>query len=126
MKLEFLADGSPDCPLIRLYGFDRAGAVQLREIFKCLAAGARQSVPIHQESGMEPIEGCRLDLRLGKSDVGIVQSAHLRFECILTAEAWSDMAFLVDPFCESEEMPGYQWLNESGKTSLLLSRDGKW
>jgi hypothetical protein len=36
------------------------------------------------------------------------------------------MAFLVDPFCQSEKETAYHWLNEDGEASLLLSRDGKW
>src|SRR5437867_3317880 len=39
MKLEFLADGSQDCPLIRLYDFDFEEAVSLRQIVASLSDG---------------------------------------------------------------------------------------
>jgi hypothetical protein len=31
----------------------------------------------------------------------------------------------LQPFCETDAGV-FQWLNEDGETSLLLSRDGKW
>ena len=42
MKLEFLANGSPDCPLIRIYEFNSKEAYKLRRIALQLAkAGVR-------------------------------------------------------------------------------------
>jgi hypothetical protein len=125
MKIEFLPDGSPDCPLIRLYAFDRAEAVRLREIANTLASGSQQAISLHEEPGMEPIGGCQLDLCLGRQDSGIVRKAPLKFACVLTADGWRDVAFLVQPFCETQS-GGFQWLNEVGEMSLLLSRDGNW
>jgi hypothetical protein len=125
MKIEFLPSGSPDCPLIRLYGFDRTEATRLREIVNRLASGSQEAISLHEEIGVEPLGGCKLDLRLGGQDLGIVQNAPLSFQCILTADRWSDMACLLQPFCETEGSI-FQWLNEDGKISLLLSRDGKW
>lgn len=126
MKLEFLAEGSSDCPLIRLYDFDPIGAMRLREAFRTLSTGSRHSVPLHEEWWVEPIGECYLDLRLGARDLGIVQGLPLRFECVLTADAWADMASLVDPFCESVSVSSSQWLNKDGEISLLLSPNGQW
>jgi len=84
MKLEFLAEGSQDCPLIRLYAFDVGEAVQLRKLFRSLSTGSRQAVALHEEPGTEPVGGCRLDLHLGKGDSGVVPKGLLKFECILT------------------------------------------
>ncbi len=125
MKLEFLAEGSTDCPLIRLYGFDLAEAMRLREAFRSIADGSRQSIPLHEEWWVEPIAECCLDLRLGAKDLGIVQRLPMRFECVLTAEAWADMASLVDPFCTGRGGES-NWLNEQGEARLLLSANGKW
>ncbi|HUA02047.1 MAG TPA: hypothetical protein VMB02_17045 [Candidatus Aquilonibacter sp.] len=126
MKLEFLADGSPDCPLIRLYGFQTADAQRLKELFDCLAAGSRTNVSLHEQLGIEPVAGCRLNLQIGKQNIGIVRKGPLNFELILTAAGWSDMASLAEPFCEAAQPNAYQWLNEDGEISLLLSPNGEW
>jgi quinol monooxygenase YgiN len=55
MKIEFLPSGSPDCPLIRLYGFDRTEATRLREIVNRLASGSQQAISLHEEIGVEPL-----------------------------------------------------------------------
>jgi hypothetical protein len=39
----------------------------------------------------------------------------MRFECTLNPAGWGDVASLMDPFCEAEDVNGYQWLNEQGK-----------
>jgi hypothetical protein len=60
VKLEYLGDGSDDCPLIRLYEFDRAEAMWLREIFDSLANGSRQHLSLHDEVKIEAVGGCQL------------------------------------------------------------------
>jgi hypothetical protein len=126
MKLQFLADGSPDCPLIRLYDFQAAESVRLKTLFERLANGSLGYVSLHQQPGIEPIDGCQLNLHVGKRDTGIVQTAGSFFECSLSPERWSDVAALAEPFCEAARPNSYQWLNEDGEISLLLSPDGKW
>jgi len=129
MKLEFLADGSDDCPLLRLYRFDAIGAMRLREAFRCLADGSRQNVPLHEEWWIEPLENCQLDLRLGKRDLGVVQRLPMRFECVLSRDGWLEAMEKTDPFCirpQNEQPEIYQWLNHDGEVSLLLSPTGKW
>lgn len=126
MKLEFLSDGLPDRSLIRLYGFDQTGAMRLREAIRTLSAGSRQSIPLHEEWWIEPVDDCTLDLRIGTRDLGVVERAPSKFECIVTADTWTNMTSMVDPFCESASANSYQWLNKDGEISLLLSPDGQW
>ena len=125
MKLEFLAEGSPDCPLIRLYSFTRAEVLRLREIVDQLVAERIQVIALHDELGIKAIGGCHLELRLGKRDEGVVQPAPLQLECILSDEGWLDVSELMQPFCETNAN-GFQWLVRKGPISLLLSVDGKW
>ena len=126
MKLEYLAEGSPDCPLLRLYDFDVVEAVRLREAFRSLATGAVRVLPLHEEWWIQPIEGCALELRLSSRDLGVVQRLPSKFDCSLTAEGWIDMALLADTFCASLRPEGCQWLSDSGEISLLLSPSGRW
>jgi hypothetical protein len=126
MKLQFLPDGSPDCPLIRLYDFEAADVVRLKELFDSLAAGSRTDISLHEQKGIEPVGGCQLKLRVGKRDTGIVQKGPFTFECDLTPARWADVASLTEPFGEAAEANTYQWLNEDGQISLLLSPNGTW
>ena len=126
MKLQFLPDGSRDCPLIRLYDFDQEEVLRLKESFDHLADGSATSVLLHEQAGVEPIDRCQLILRTGKRDAGVVQSGASTFECTLSPERWSDVAALAESICAAVRQNTYQWLNEDGEISLLLSRDGRW
>ena len=123
--MEYLDAGSPDCPLIRLYEFSRAEARLLHDLVNRLATGSVETVQLHNESFIEAVGGCHLELGLGRRDLGIAPRDLGNFECVLTAEAWHDVAFLIRPFCESD-VRGFQWLNETSEISLLLSHDGRW
>src|SRR6266702_2504621 len=126
MKLEYLAAGSKDCPLIRLYAFDQAGALHLRDLVSTLADSSTTTESLHAQPWIEPISGCELELRLGSRDQGVIQVGPSRFECVLSDEGWADIDFLLEPFCEKEQSSGFQWLNERGKISLLISPNGSW
>jgi len=62
MKLELLGGGSPDCPLVRIWGFVPAEVCGLHEAVTRLAGGQAESVEVHSLPGVEPIDGCRLRL----------------------------------------------------------------
>lgn len=97
MKLQFLPDGSADCPLIRLYDFEAANAMRLKELFDCLAIGSRMDISLHEQKGIEPVDGCQLNLRVGKRDIGIVQRGPFTFECDLSPAGWAEVASLTEP-----------------------------
>jgi hypothetical protein len=62
MKLEYLADGSPDCPLIRIYEFDHAEAGQFLAAVAALASGTANRVEVHMLPFVESLGSCRLAL----------------------------------------------------------------
>jgi hypothetical protein len=125
MKLEYLPDGSDDCPLIRLYDFTPTEVEHLRSAIDGLASGATQSVAVHELRGVIPIDGCRLTLERQKWDGAIVQRGPNHFECGFTADTWDNIAGLVEPF--ASDATGWQWLaGAPGEASILLSRDGRW
>jgi hypothetical protein len=126
MKMEFLAEGSQDCPLIRLYSFDVIEARRLREAFRSLWTATLPRLPLHEEWWMEPVDHCTLELRTGARDLGVVRRGPTIFECVLTVEGWAEITEKTDPFCTSEAMNGYQWLNWDGEIALLLSPNGQW
>jgi hypothetical protein len=126
MKLEYLATGSPDCPLLRLYDFTPEEAGQLHATLVALAADEVKRVEVHDLPFIEPLAECRLTLRRHKWDQGIIKMGPTNeFECGLTAGAWDNVAGLVEPFAEHAR--GWQWLVcTPSETSLLISALGDW
>jgi hypothetical protein len=125
MKLAFLRDGADACPLVRLYDFDARAVAELLAGLHALASGGRQRLDVHELKCVESVAGCRLVLRTGPRDRGMVQLPGLAsFECVLTPVGWDDVAGLAEPFLERDA--GYQWLCRSGEAAWLLSRDGRW
>ena len=96
-------------------------------LFRALSSGSEQHIGLHDQFGVEAIGGCQLDLRLGKRDTGIEPTGPCSFEYVLTSKGWGKAADLAQPFCEPGNLnEHYQWLNEDGKVSLLLSPTGRW
>jgi hypothetical protein len=126
MKLQYLATGPPDCPLIRLYDFTAVEAIQLHAAFACLAAGAAERVEVHHLLFVEVVGSCRLALiRSGRDQAVIQVSQPAEFECRFTDGTWDNVAGLAEPFAEGAR--GFQWLaGQPGETSLLLSSSGLW
>ena len=124
VKLEYIAEGSRDCPLIRLYSFDQQELLRLREGVEALSKKTAQSTFLHDQPGIESVDSCELTLRSGARDLGVLQTGPSRFECVLTPDTWECVKELIDPFFESSS--GYQWLSGQGKISLLLSKSGSW
>jgi len=124
MKLEYLHEGSPDCPLIRLYEFDRSEASRLKDVFSNLAKRTTSNISLDAQPFITAVNNCRLGLTRGEHDIGIKGSGEV-FECVLTSEGWKAVEGLTEPFCETE-LAGFQWLNEDGDVSLLLSPKGTW
>ncbi|HEX8880840.1 MAG TPA: hypothetical protein VF749_12455 [Candidatus Acidoferrum sp.] len=125
MKLEYLSDGSPECPLIRFYDFEQSEARQLLQLVQSIVTGECQDIALHNETWVEPVAGCRLNLRLGTRNRGVRQAQPLRFECVLNPDGWSNLEGLLEPFSESD-MSDFQWLTHDGKINLLISRNGQW
>ena len=125
MKLEYLAEGSPVCPLIRLYEFNHEEVLKLRELVRSLVTGDRQSVALQDEVWVEPVAGCCLSLHRGNRDQGVCKVAPLNFECVLGSDGWSNVEGLLDPFCDSNTA-GFQWLTHDGTAALLISQNGQW
>jgi hypothetical protein len=123
--LEYLPDGSPDCPLIRLYAFTPIEAAALGAAVAGLAAGTAERVAVHELPGVEPVGGCELVFRVRGWDQAVVRVGPAAFECGFTAGTWDNVAGLVEPF--AADAGGYQWLaGVPGEASLLLSAFGQW
>ena len=124
MKLEWLPDGSPDCPIIRLHDFIKEEVALLHAAVLRLANGQADRFELHRQDYIESVDDCRLTLRVRSWHQAIVKVGEpADFECGLTTDAWDEMAATIEPFTQGTD--GYQWLT-SGEAELLLSPDGLW
>ena len=123
MKLEYLADGSPDCPLIRLYDFDRNEIGKLLLALHDLSSGTVQQVSLPQQPFIESIDACELNLVSAGQDHGIVQIQSSKFNFKCSQSGWDNLICLVEPFSTIANN-SFQWLTRKNGISLLLSCDG--
>ena len=126
MKIEFLPEGSSDCPLIRLFDFEPSGGKRLVGILSQLASGSLQSVALTEIPDFEPVAGCCLVLRVGEKNHGILAKGSGSFECIFEPSRWGQVVGLTEPFCSSSARDNFQWLDETSSISLLISPTGRW
>jgi hypothetical protein len=125
MKLDFLADRSPECPLLRLYDFTPTEARYLLAALAAVAKEVTDRVEVHMLPFVEPVGGCRLSFVRGTTDRGVTQIASLDFVCEYTVGTWDNVVGLIRPFEDSSS--GFQWLaGLPGEASLLLSASGQW
>lgn len=126
MNLDYLADGSLDCPLVRLYDFPAAEADALRVAVAGLVAGTSERVQVHRLPFVQPLGECELTLiACGQgSDVNQLGGS-ARLEWRLRPETWDNVATLIEPFAAGAA--GFQWLNQGrGEVRILLSTGASW
>ena len=127
MKIEFLADGSPDCPLIRLYDYDTQQIYRMYALLLDLAVGRVNNVSLQKALPEEAVAGSDLVLQATDEDQGIVRdSTQGRFFCRLGYSSWQSVAERVLPFHSESSAETYQWLDETSPISWLLSSNGLW
>ncbi len=127
MKIEYLKEGSEDCPLIRIYG-DDAGAIKLlMDNLVFLISGEITKKIINDIDGFSGINECKVAFVIDPMSKGILQIKDNYFECILTKNDWENVYDLLEPLSKISEA-GYQWLDETSNISLLVTRyeNGQW
>lgn len=127
MKIEFLENGSDDCPLIRIYGNVPAVCQRLKEVFEQLADGIVCEVSLTDLPGIEPLGDCCLIAQAGRRDRGIVRKGSNDFRWVLTPGSWDNVAGLIEPFSQ-RQAGGYQWLDQvpASEARVLVSTSGDW
>jgi hypothetical protein len=73
MKVDLLASGSPDCPLIRIYGSDLSAVAEFANAIGKLRDGATASVQVAQLTGFDLVN-CSLMLVSGSENEGIASA----------------------------------------------------
>ena len=126
MKLDYLSNGSTDCPLVRLYSFSKVELDWLHGVVCELGMGRKSEVALHHNAQVDSLGDCRLTFYVRPWDQCLrLVAAPSTFECGLTAEAWLDVASLIEPLFTIRN--GYQWLvGGCGDARLLISTSGSW
>lgn len=137
MKVEFLEDGSPDCPLIRLYGIDPGDFVMLHQEIRRLATREIMQVSVDRLPNFMGVDGCQLSMVSSPTDIGVRRWAEaLRFEWQLTPKMWDIASDFTAPFAADLHVGRYQWLAgrhssfgiDVGEIAVLISatEKGEW
>ena len=126
MKLEYIAEGLPEGPLIRLYDFSTEEVIELHKAITSLASGNLDRIELDQLAYIESIDDCRLALFCQAWDQAVVRCTGVNaFECGLKSGTWDNVAGLIEPFIDGHG--GFQWLvSDPGVAALLISNSGTW
>jgi hypothetical protein len=125
IKVEYLKDGSDDCPLVRIFEFSDAEIQSLRRAFQDLASGSAEHARLDIVTSIESVDGTQVSFSSGSVDRGLVATGEKSFDVVLTTEGWRHAADLTEPLCSSHF--GFQWLCDGvGDARVLLSHDGCW
>lgn len=126
ITLEYLHEGSEDCPLVRLYNFERSDVVALRDLCRALAAGRMQEVSLENQTWVNAIGGCSFVLRASRFDLGVnIPKSGTPLVMEYSDEGWRAVAEKIAPFFR-DGFGDFQWLTNEGDVNVLLSRDGLW
>lgn len=124
MKIGYLREGFPDCPIVRLYDFCNDDLKRLRKSIGALVRSEIQEVCLQNVAPIESLDGTNLTLTRCTRDRGVIESERGNLNLILSADGWIDVACRLKTI--SEQSTGYQWLWETGDARVLLSKDGRW
>jgi hypothetical protein len=126
MELDYIENVNElDENVVRLYNFDKAEAIQFRDLIQGVIIDKRKKLDLSEVDFITP-RNCNLLFGLFKSDEGILTKDNETFFCILTLEGYVNMVKLLEPFCHKESR-GFQYLYDiDNPTDLLFSPTASW
>ena len=111
--------------VVRLYNFDKAEAIQFRDLIKDIIIDKKQRLDLFEVDFIQP-RNCNLLFGLFNSDEGILTKDNQTFFCVLTMESFVNMVQLLEPFCQKESR-GFQYLYDiDNPTDFLFSPTASW
>jgi hypothetical protein len=120
MRIEYIADGAADAPLLRIFGFTAVEFTKLVTGFGLLAREPGMSLWIAGSETSDVVAATS-----GKRDSGVTCRPDGTFEWSLTPDSWSDVRDRAAAL-DSNAQNGFQWLSEAGGVFVLLSQAGTW
>jgi hypothetical protein len=88
VKIDYLKEGSDDCPLVRIYDFDSEDAKRLRRTFQALADGSIERVRLEL---VESVDGTQLTFARSAQDGGVTEIGSKNFEVTLSSSSFSSL-----------------------------------
>lgn len=128
MKIDYLPDGSPDCPIIRFFDFTAEEASALMERFRSLSMTGSPSFSTKDLPFVRSLDETTIEFLVNAQDVGLLSAGDRVFHCIGSAAMYREMTELMEPFSKDIDPNTFQWINELSDISLLLtsSKNGSW
>lgn len=113
MKLEYLSEGSPDCPLIRIFGASRTEFSRLRSAVLLLNRGELISKGVHELEGFHLLNFGQLTMTASDKASGVKRARVDSFNWLNSRSQWALVAGLLEPF--SESMPKQSTNGSAGR-----------
>jgi hypothetical protein len=125
-KVEYIASGVLEAPLIRIFSSD----TELRQLSTLLAElinGFSDRVSVEKIVDKHDDNNCKLILIRSQHSTGIQKTGGNIFECRLDRYDWENVMGLIDGVIEYSG-PCSQWLYDQGEVALVLStnQNGAW
>ncbi len=136
MLVEYLPEGAPESPLIRVFGTSAAEFARLQSVADELGQGIISSKELLALEGFRGVNIKSLEMVAGANELGVAKTSRDGFRWVLDREGRQEVSELIVPFTRSPHPPGvhFQWLCgvRSGlavsRISILLSHSsaGQW
>lgn len=124
MNIDFLRDGSDECPLIRLYnGQYEDYSVLIQSINNLIHKGARFDVlgltNFKHDNSIK-----KFLFEMDEEDSGIIEYSEGGFYCRYSKKHLSEIIGKLTIY--QRDQHGYYWLDEKSDIDILLSYSGRW
>jgi hypothetical protein len=128
MRIEFVPDGSHDCPAVLFYGCPSAGAEALINTFRLLAEGLETEVPLHEVPDLYPVGDIQVFATNASGRAGFQQLSPPAFRWRKDREGWLEAAELARPVAHSDPSEGtrFQYLERNGRVNVIFSAERGW
>lgn len=134
LRLRLIVEGTPDAPLLLLYGRNREAFIRIIGCMRRLAAEEAVLTRLTEIPGVISADGTDVTLMLSHSDEGATCSGEGEFNWGLTGRSWDDVAELLLPLAEEDDgRTRHQRLSSQARlpaSSLSVivttSIDGEW
>jgi hypothetical protein len=101
VRFRYIAEGTPDAPLILFFGNDPVAIKGISTYFKRLSTGEISTVKVSDIPGVFSADGSDIVLALSEGDEGVSSLSKGDFNWSLTKRGWDDLVELLQPFVEN-------------------------
>lgn len=88
-QIEFIPDGSYDCPILQISGTDLQTSRELFHAIRSMRGRMVGSFMIYDVQGFEKCRNPELEIEIAETDIGVQRSPNGRgFRCTLSYDGW--------------------------------------